>query len=476
MKFKSQPYKHQLEEFENKKDTLAYALFWEQGTGKTKEILDQVQYLAEKGEIDSLLIVAPNMIHINWIKEEIPTHLGLENYVTHYYESSKAANKSHIAACEALLKTKDFAILAMSYDAFITVKGKDFAKKFLTKKKCMYILDESTRIKTPGSKRTKTIVASGRYAKYKRILTGTPVTQGPFDVYAPIKFLDETFWKRNGLASYSCFKNYFGLFEQKINRGTNRSYELLLGYQRLDEMNEILKPITSRVVKSEVLDLPEKTYTKRFFEMTKEQIAMYKAMRDEFIVFIGQNDVIEAPLALTRILKLHQITCGYIPDENNTFHQISEVNPRLEAFKEVIEDITTPTIIWCRFKKDIELIESVIGDRMVRFDGSVDNDQRQENLKLFKSGEKQFFVSTTEVGGTGLTLNEAKTVIYYTNNYKLENRLQSEDRCHRVGQNDTVLYIDIIAQNTIDEHIVKALRKKLDISRIITGDEVKEWL
>ena len=477
MEFKTKPYQHQLEEFENKKELTHYALFWEQGTGKTKAILDQVAHLYERGEINALFILAPNMIHINWIKEEIPTHLAVKDYFSHYFECGKAGTKTHQKACEFLIKSPGLSILAMNYDAIITKKGKEFAKEFLTKKKCFYVLDEATKIKSPGSKRTKTIVASGRYAKYKRIMTGTPVTQGAFDVYSPFKFLDENFWKRNGLATFESFKHYFGVFLKKFNRTTNREYNELLGYQRLDELSEIIKPVSSRVTKDEVLDLPPKIYTKRYFEMTDQQTKLYKDLKDEFISFLDSGRILEVPLALSRIMALHQVTCGYLPaDENGHFVPIEGGNPRLETLKDICEDLDKPTIIWCRFRADIDLICEALGEKVVRFDGSVSSDKRQENLAKFKRGEAQFFISTTEVGGTGLTLNEASTVIYYSNNYKLENRLQSEDRCHRVGQNKSVSYIDIVAPGTVDDHIVKALKNKLDVASSITGDKVREWL
>lgn len=478
---KTTPFSHQAQVFEESRDLPTFAVFWEQGTGKTKLIIDTAVWLFMRGEIDAVIVVAPNSVHRNWISDELPVHLpdwAMKESRTHIYQAIKAKTKWHKAAVNNMLWHVGLAWLAISYDAFMTKSGKQLIWDMLKRRKCLYVLDESARIKTPGAKRTKSIVASGRYAKYKRILTGTPVANGPFDVYAPIRFLQQDFWKHHSIGSALAFRHQYGVFRKGFNGTQNREYSYLVDYKNLDQLNEALQKISSRVLKEDVLDLPPKLYSKRYFELSKEQQRLYEQLVEEFIAELDTGEVVTAPLVLTRMLRLQQVTCGYLPTdpEAKEFHLIGDVNPRLELLKEIAEDTPHSAIIWARFVKDIDLIMDALGDRAVRFDGRVPEPEREVAKKAFQNKEYQFFVSNPAVGGEGLTLNAARTVIYYNNSFKLTERLQSEDRAHRIGQEHPVQYIDIMAQETVDEHIVKALRKKYNIAALVTGDRVREWL
>lgn len=475
------PFKHQADVLAQSADLQHFAIFWEQGTGKTKLMLDNIVHLARRGEIDAVLVLAPNGVHRNWVTDEIPKHLGA-GVDAEFWTSSKADTQRHQRTFQQMLKAK-FPIVAMSYDAFMTKRGKAWSKKFLTERQVMMILDEATAIKTPSAKRTMTIVAAGRYAKYKRILTGTPVTNGPFDVYAPMRFLDEHFWKQHGFPSFTEFKQFFGVWQKGTDPVRGHQYEYVVAYRNLPLLQGYIDPVSSRVTKDEVLDLPPKLYAKRYFDLSEAQQRIYNQIRDEAMAFLASGELVTSPLAITRLLRLQQVTCNYLPVEvdPNTgdvlkYEDIDSTNPRLNCLGALLEEVSTQAIIWAKFRRDIDLIMKLLGDKAVRYDGATGDDERAEAKARFMAGEVQYFVGNPAAAGMGLTLTAARTVIYYNNSFRLEDRLQSEDRAHRIGQVYSVEYVDIVAADTVDNRIVEALRNKVNIASQITGDTLKEWI
>lgn len=476
----TEPFAYQKKEFEKTKNEIAYAYFWDMGTGKTKMMLDTCGWLYAQGEIDGLLVVAPNGVHQNWISDEIPKHLHKSvEYSAMSYSTTKYKTIKHKEQLEAVINASGLAVLTISYDAFVTSHGKAAAKQFLTTRKCLYVLDESTRIKNPNAERTKVILASAPYGKYRRILTGTPIANGPFDVYSQMKFLDKDYWLPHGFGSYTIFKFFFGVFHKMTNPANGRLFDHLTSYQNLDILNRILNQRSTRVTKDQVLDLPKKLYTKRYFDMTAKQLEMYHRLRLEFIAEIDGSEV-NAALAVVRMTRLQQVLSGYVgtisDDGERDTKVIGDVNARLDCLRDVLEDIVGPVIIWAKFTKDIDLICQMLGKKAVRYDGQVGDEGRQQARWKFHNGEATYFVANQQCGGEGLTLNEAKTVVYYNNTFKLPERLQSEDRCHRIGQTENVTYIDIVCKGTIDEKIAKALVEKQDVASLITGDALKSWL
>lgn len=484
MRFRTKPFSHQLREFEEHARDPVRAIFWEQGTGKSKLIVDTAALLYLEEEIDGLLVVAPNGVHRNWTDTEVLAHLSpdVEEVALVRYDASRAGTKGLQADLSDLLGFPGLAVLAMSYEGFVTERGKTWSKRFLTQRRALYVLDESARIKSPSAKRTKTILASARYANYRRILTGTPIANGPFDVYSPLQFLDPDFWRGRGWGRFAAFQGYFGVFKTGYNGRTQREYRELVEYRHLDRLREILAPVSSRVTKDEVLDLPEKLYSTHRFALPREQREVYDRMRDEFLVEIeGEDEVATAPLAIKRLLRLQQIVCGYLPLDDGETSVTIDPNARLALLREIALDTSHPTIVWARFRRDVDQIVEMIEEErslggVVRYDGAVDTDGRARAVAEFQSGRAQFFVANPAAGGEGLTLHAAQTVVYYSNSFKLTERLQSEDRAHRIGQRHPVHYIDLVAEDTIDERIVEVLRAKRTIASAITGDRLREWL
>lgn len=304
--FKTRPFAHQQDCWEKTRHKKAYAIFWEQGTGKTKLTIDTLAWLFMEQHVDALLVLAPNGVHRNWISDELPAHLPNEiadKMRAYIYFSKTAKNVSSIREQKEVLNHNGLAVVAMSYDALMTEHGAKFAKDFLTKRKCLYVLDEATRIKNPKAQRTKRVLASAKYAPFRRILTGTPVANSPFDIYAQLKFLDDFCWSSLGIGSYTVFKAHFGIWEKKYNGQQGREFMSLVAYRNLDDLHKVVDVHGSRVTKAQVLDLPPKLYSKRYFKLSPPQAQLYEQLRDNFMADLGEQQV-TAALAIVRLLRL----------------------------------------------------------------------------------------------------------------------------------------------------------------------------
>lgn len=490
--FKTEPRDYQRNWLENHAFDKAHALHWEMGTGKSKEAIDNIGVLYLAGEIDGVLVVAPNGIDLNWIIDEIPKHLPdsiAKQTRFCRFSTKKSKTKWHKEQIKWCREHHGLAWMTMSYDAFMTLEGKEAALLFIEARKAFYVLDESTRIKTPGAKRTMRITRTAWRAKYKRTLTGTPMPKGAFDIYSPMKFLDEDFWKRHGWDDAGMFKSYFGVFEKNDKRRDGREFEQLIGYQHLDELNKLIEPISTRILKRDVLDLPPKIYQSRWFELTPQQRKIYDALRNEYRFWLDEKTLITANLAIVRLLRLQQISCGYLPvGEGEPVHIIEGGNPRLELLEELLEDTNEKMIIWSKYRLDIDLITDMLrtknSNKFVIYDGRTSEEDMIRAKEEFQKGDAQFFISNPAKGGEGLTLHAAEKVVYYTNGFNLNHRLQSEDRAHRFGLTHPVSYIDLLGVDTIDLPTMKNLCGKMDISDQVLGDapgvdlraNLKQWL
>jgi SNF2 family DNA or RNA helicase len=485
------PFAHQREHLLQHSENRAWGLLWEQGTAKTKPVIDTGCFLYLSGKINGILVVAPPGVERNWKSDELPTHMLAEvadDTVAEVFKSERKHTVNHRQRMARLVAHDGLAILLISYPAFMTKDGKKVVWDFLKKRRCLMVLDESHNIKSPGAKRTLSTVAAGKHALYRRILTGTPMAKGPFDLYSQIRFLDDQFWKRRGIGGAEEFRAHFGRYatqEELVEMYPDRrtpDYPVLLGYRNLDELSEWMGKITDRVLKTDVLDLPPKLYTKRYFEMTSEQQAVYDNIRDKMFHEFEDKSYVDVDLAIVKLLRLQQVLCGYVPVEHDTadpepFMEIPGKNNRLGVMEQIRDESSGPTIVWARFTRDIDKLLDLLGKGAVRYDGKISQDDAEKNKLRFQKGDADWFVGTTQKGGPGLTLTISKHTVYYANSFKLIDRLQSEDRPHRAGMDDNaVLYTDIVCPGTMDEKTVVNLREKRDISVGILGDKVSEWI
>ena len=473
-KFKTEPYKHQLTALEKSWNRETYAYFMEMGTGKTKVLIDNAAMLYDKGKIDGLLIIAPKGVIGTWYNQELPAHLPdhIEN-VTVLWQA--LINKKQQSKLNTLFEVStDLHILIMNVEAFSTDKGVKFAKKFLLSHNTLMAIDESTTIKNPKALRTKSIVEISKMAKYRRILTGSPVTKNPLDLYAQCYFLDPEHLEHG---SYYSFRMRYAIMKTAFISG--RSIQLVSGFRNLAELSEKLKPFSYRVLKEDCLDLPPKIYMKRSIDLTSEQKKVYKQMKEEALAELHGKQI-TTMTALTQLMRLQQITCGHFVADDGTIQQIK--SNRLSELMDILEEVEGKAIIWAHWQRDIQNIVKEIKKvhgpcSVVDYYGLTPQDQREKNKDAFQNDSKvRFLVGTPQTAGYGLTLTAANTVIYYSNGYDLEKRLQSEDRAHRIGQKKSVTYIDIIAEDTIDKKIQDSLRKKINIASEVLGEEIRSWI
>jgi len=473
-KFKTKPYKHQMTALEKSWHKETYAYFMEMGTGKTKVLIDNMSMLYDKGKIDGALIIAPKGVVKTWYEQELPTHLPdhIEN-VTVLWQSN--ITKTQQEKLESLFEIETaLHILVMNVEAFSTEKGMKFANKFLNSHKVLMAIDESTTIKTPTAKRTKNIIQLGACAKYRRIMTGSPVTKNPLDLYTQCYFLDPYLLDH---ASYYAFRNRYAVMKSMHVRG--RTIQVVHAFQNLGELSEKLQGFSYRVLKEDCLDLPPKNWTKRHITLSKEQQKVYDQMKKEALATLN-GKVTSTMTVITQLMRLQQITCGHFVADDGSTQEIK--NNRITELMEVLDEIEGKAIIWGHWQKDIQNIvdeiEKIHGPgSVVSYYGLTPQDERQDNIRKFQDDPKcRFMVGTPSTGGYGITLTAANTVIYYSNGYDLEKRLQSEDRAHRIGQKKNVTYIDIIAEDTVDEKIVKSLRKKINIASEVLGEELRDWI
>ena len=474
-KFKTKPYAHQLDALEASWDKENFAYFMEMGTGKSKVLLDNAAVLYDKGLINGLLLIAPKGVYKNWYDSEIPTHLPdhIEKKVVLWKTSDKSKKQQQIL--NTMFETgTDFHILIMNVESFSKGDGIKFAQKFLMCHKAMIAIDESTTIKTPTSNRTKSILSLRELAKYRRILTGSPVTKSPLDLFSQCQFLDPWLLSHQ---SYYTFKARYAVTRKIEVQG--RRVEIVVGYRNLAELSEKIKPFSKRILKEDCLDLPAKSFIKHTVELTKEQKKVYQQMKQEAIAFLDGKMQSTATI-MTQLMRLHQITCGHFTADDGTIKDLP--CSRLTELMSILENVEGKAIIWSHYTHDVKRIinkiKEVYGDdSVVDYYGATDSDQRSINIKKFQTDDNcRFFVGTTHTGGYGITLTAGSTMIYFSNGYDLEKRQQSEARIDRIGQTKKMTYIDIISQDTIDERIVKALRNKVNIANAIMGEEYKEWI
>lgn len=463
--FKTAPFDHQLKALMLSCEEEYYGLFMEMGTGKTKVIIDNGAYLYERDKIDCLIILAPNGVHAQWIDEQVPLHLP--DTILCEKAIYRASSTKSIKELETILNSnrKTLKIVSFNIDALSSKKGVNLIHKFLSKYRCLFAIDESTRIKTPGALRTKNALALAPLAVYRRIMSGAPITNGYEGLYAQFKFLSPHVL---GFNSFYSFRNYFcimGGFEGRE----------IVGYKpnARAELETKVAAFTFRITKEECLTLPEKIYIKRFVELTSEQADIYDKLEEDLLTELN-GAIINTPITLTKMLRMQQVVCGHIVDEDKKIHDIH--SNRLDVLMEVMEEATaagSKVIVWSRFVHDIHKISKRFKELKIKhvlYYGEISQQDREANIQYFKANPDCHFLGNQSAGGTGLNLAEADYMIYYSNDFNADTRWQSEARAHRIGQKKNVTYIDLVAKGTTDVETLAALRNKKGLADALLDD------
>lgn len=493
-KFKTVPYAHQLDYLNKYGRYEAFALLDEMGAGKTKSIIDNVADLWASNDCDALLIFAPNGVHSNWTRIELDKHMPdwVRWKARAWCAPTSKKDKAEFEEIYSVEETGQLRILSMNWEALQSKRGADEAFRFA---KCaqnlMIVCDESDSIKNPTAARTKVLMKLKPYSKWRRIMSGTPINNAPFDAFSQFSFLDESIL---GTTSFYAFKAEYAEMLQdgnplldsiKQKSGSRFTPQVVARgaggrpkYKNLEKLSKLIAPYSRRMLKTDCLDLPDKIYKTIVFDLTKEQKAVYDKAKEECrLVFESE----ETPFnKLVAAMKLAQITSGYyIHPLAETAVRIQGDNPKLDLLHDRVTKIVEngdKVIIWARYKIEIDDIVSRLrkhGHHVVQYNGDTKKDERIEAIEAFQNGDATVFVGNQQAGGTGITLTAASHVIYFSNNFSLRDRLQSEDRAHRIGQTKNVIYTNIVAKNTIDEAVVEALSNKKDVADTIIDKGLK---
>ena len=476
--YKLKPFDHQREALEEGWYRKEFGLFMEMGTGKSKVLIDNLGLLFLNGQINFALILAPKGVYRNWVAKEIPEHMSddIPHRVIRWVASPNKRQQ------EEMRSVKDhfagLTIFVMNVESFSTKKGQTagawMARTFGTHG--LIAIDESTTIKNHKAKRTKALLKIASQFKYRRLLTGSPITKSPLDIFSQTEFL------RPGLMGHESFYTFQGRYAvlQRRSMGA-KSFQQIVGYKNLDELTDKIDTFSYRVLKKDCLDLPEKVYTARYVTLTDEQFRMYSLLQQQAMLLFEDGEIVSAPAVITQMLRIQQVLSGHLKTDDGEMKYFP--SRRMDALKEILEEHDGKVIIWSRFRYDIIQITKMLNKEFgegsaAAYYGDTTDDERQSIVQQFQSPDSRlrFFVGNPATAGYGLTLTEADLVIYYANDFNLETRIQSEDRAHRIGQKNNVTYIDLISEGTIDEKIVEALRNKIDIGARVLGEEAREWL
>lgn len=545
-------FRHQQELFDKTCDEIAWAILFEQGLGKTAPTIRTIEHLYRTDRIDAVVVVAPNGVHRNWISDELPKHAGMPwRGLDWHSDRAKGQDK----ALERLLaptpgRRTELAYFAITYDAVLTPRGRAAVLKFKDRfPRFLFVIDEASKVRNPEALRTKKVAALRQFAKYVRLLNGTPIGNSALDVYSQMKLLDDRFWIRHGIGSFTSFRSRFAIVKKiqvggeddRVGRARHshepiiphdataegiaayeqldlgfdldeiltvdekrtvmrsattaksepakktvgRTIEMVVGFRELDKLKEMIAPISTRLTKEDSgVQLPPKLYSRLLFDLPVDQRRAYDQLRKEYMIELESGTLITAPIALVRVLRLQQIACGYLPNPDDPenpklFFNDDGKNARLQLLLERLEDTPHQAIIWARFTHDVDSICRALGPpKCTRYDGLVSQKERDSGIDRFKDGKVKFCVAKAASMGMGLNLPMAKSVFYYSNTFSYIERLQSEDRSHRLvgGGMGAVCYYDFVASKTVDEKILCSLQDCQDVANKITGDRYRSWL
>ena len=484
--YKTIPYNHQKQGFILGRDRKNFAYLWEQGTGKTKVCLDTFAYQWDQNHVDVLIVIAPNGVHSNWIINEVPIHLP-DRIKAQTFTYSTHMSKAQLLAldkfCLEPQKTRPCAIVAFNVDGFTSSRAKELYESLLKHHRCMVVEDESNDIQNPGAMRTQYLIKTSRAALYKRICNGTPITKGAENLYAQFKFLDPLILGYDSFTTFKAQYCWIKALDRSVD-GRERG-EMIVGYKNIAELANVVDGHSHRVLKKDCLDLPEKVYKKHFFEMTSMQALAYETVRKSALLELqevfgdehGRKLALE--IALTRLIRLQQIVCGWVPfSKGEAPVQLAGGNPRMSALLTLLAHVDEKAIIWVNAPNSVVDISFIAANlqkeklgKFVQYHGGIGDDDRNKAIYDFQHDKSIKWFLASKAAYRGLTLTAADQAFYYTNNFDLGVRLQSEDRNHRIGSeiHESITYTDIYT-NGIDKKIVNSLRNKKSIADQVTMD------
>ena len=539
-KVKTKPYLHQVKAYEKVYGLPFFALFMEQGTGKSKTYIDIASNLYLEGKIDAVMLIAPKGVHEQWADEQIPMHSPVPfKTITWGSKGGRLFQRILDEFITLPLEKPALKWFCVNVEAFSSNRHILQFIEYLINNKVAVCVDESTRIKNPKAQRTinimynlkkikkrgKKVISVEERAMYRSILTGTMVTNSPYDLWSMFESLVHDFFKKN----FYAFKSRYGIElrdstgEDESERSFTRKFrdsdfksirkyyddgkdielianimsttesnvkyivdhpDLHVPYKHLDEIKLAIDPVAYIVRKEDCLDLPPKVYERLYVEMGSEQKRIYKELIKEYMSeYMGKELTVQNKLTL--VGRLQQITGGFFPyseEGKGKIQRIGATNPKIEILKRDMEEFDwgSPIIIWARFVGELKLLELELKKQYPEkniqlYYGGVNGLKRKYIIEDFKAGKVDIFIAN-KTASTGLNLQRSHFQYFYSNSYSLEDRVQQEDRSHRIGQNDSVLYKDIIMKDTVDERVFSVLSAKKDLLDYFRSNTIEEFL
>jgi SNF2 family DNA or RNA helicase len=500
---KTKGMKHQLRGLDASEGKRNFAFFMEQGTGKTWTTLADAERCFTGNKIDALLVFAPKGIHTNWVLREIPQHLGIAS-VSYAWSGPVKTKKqkeglAKLYTPEARFSVPTIRILSINFEAMLRPEGQEVVREFINSFRVMAVVDESKKIGNPKTKRTENIVKAGREATARRILSGKPLTKAPMDLFSQFDFLKEGLL---GTTSYRAFvSEYAVLLDPKSPQmqglirkmgakaafaqvvATEKVVDEVTGavverkqYKNLDKLATMIAPHVFRVRKADCLELPPKVYKKVYFDMSDAQQRVYDELKEE-LAYVSKTEGPQSFVAIAARSKMQQCTSGYVNVHGKPELMPPEDNPRMQEYLNVIDDIPEDKsfITWAIGREEIRQICAALeaeGISYVEYHGGVSDDDREKAIDDFQKGRVRAFVCN-KAAYAGLTLTRATYSLYYSCDFDNDVRGQSEDRCHRIGTTESVLYVDFIARGTINEDVAASLAFKDHIADIVIDNDRK---
>ena len=465
-----------------------YALLMGTGTGKTKVILDEWGERVASGDIQNLLVIAPAGAYANWWLDRSPEepseatkHLSPElraRMILHWW-SSGGGVKWRRGLEELMAPTDRPRMFVMNVEALSSVdRARAACEQFIASGRTLLCLDESTRCKNHRAIRTRQVSKLGKMAVARRIATGLVTPQSPLDLYSQFEFLDPHII---GCRTFAEFRSIYAITRRVLFPGASWPTELVVGFRNLDQLWERIAPWCYRISKEECLDLPPKVYTTRDVRLTAQQQKAYTELKQFATTKLEAEEAhVTAKSVITQILRLHQLLCGHLVDEHGNIHNVTE--RRTQALLDVLNQHDGKAVIWVSYDPTIRKLRKAIADEyedpniVAAFWGGNRSERLDEETRFKTDPRCRFMLATPGAGGVGNNWQVADLVVYHSNTYDLELRAQSEDRSHRHGQTKSVTYVDLVARGTVDEKILRVLRKKIDLNNVITGANWREWV
>lgn len=447
-----------------------FALLMDTGTGKSRVLVRTAEIMFRMGMINTLVVLAPNGPHRDW-PQHVAEHLsGDIDREAEFYSRSKPT-----LAWNTLMHSKGSSsrlrVMSVNVEAISHESGVDLVAGLLRSGDALFAIDESQRIRTPKSRRTRNALKLRKLARAARIATGSAITKNIHNLFSQFGFLDRDII---GEKTYTSF-----LQKYILTRGL---YKTIVGPNpaTLPELLARLGPYMFQVLLEECTDLPAKTYVEHTVALSDEQRRYYRQLKNAFLLELDSGQVIEAPQVVTRLLRLQQILCGHLPNPEKPGEWMALPCPRLDDAADLAMNCSSQGIVWARFQPDISLLSKRFGEEDITFTtyhGQLKEEARAANLAAWRRGDFQWLIATQQTGGVGLTLNEAKSAIFYSNSYNWEHRKQAEARNWRIGQTEKVVIHDLIVPGSEDVRIRRAHKTAQDTATLLTNvRELRNWL